>query len=193
MNTVPNILEVGRIRLGRLCRIYWPWVIAIALLLCALAESLGSFWLDDQSQQLDQQTLQLSRQYQSDTKMRTAAQWQLQTGVETIGSSEQHYLQDLNHFFQIAKDAGITIGMVDYQVQANDKVPLTVRIVEMRLTEDYPKVKGFISAVLQQLPNASLQEISVDRKDALTAQASTALKFSFVYASAPDGHQGVAR
>jgi hypothetical protein len=59
-----------------------------------------------------------------------------------------------------------------------------VRTVEIRLNDDYPNIKKFISHFLDKVPNASLQEIRIERNDAQSLQATTLLKLAFVYRKA---------
>lgn len=94
---------------------------------------------------------------------------------------DTQYMQDLGLLFQLGQEAGVSFGVIEYKSEANAKTPLTVRTIDLRATEDYPKIKGFVSKVLHKMPHAALQEIRIERKDAQAAQGAMLIKLSLVY------------
>lgn len=94
---------------------------------------------------------------------------------------EAQYMQDLGRLFQLGAQAGVSFGVIEYKSEANPKAALTVRTIDLRANEDYPKIKGFISQVLNDMPHAALQEIRIERKDAQAAQGAMLIKLSLVY------------
>ena len=94
------------------------------------------------------------------------------------------YLQDLARLFKLAKDAGISIGGVEYRAESSTVLPIQIRTLEVRVNDEYPKLKKFVAVLLEVMPHVSLQEIRIERKEASMAQAQIMLKLSFVYQSA---------
>jgi hypothetical protein len=96
------------------------------------------------------------------------------------------FLEDLRALFTLAKKFGISLGVVEYKTERNDKLPLTMRTIELKVKEDYPKIKGFLSQVLAGFPFASLQEIRVERTDGLAVQGTLLIRLMLVYKSSDD-------
>lgn len=92
-------------------------------------------------------------------------------------------LDDLKYLFKLAKAKGVSVDTVEYHQEPDLTLQVLVRTLDIRVHEDYPKLKGFIAELLAAMPHATLQEIRVDRKDARTAQGQVLLKLAFVYRS----------
>lgn len=98
----------------------------------------------------------------------------------TIPEDSTH-IDDLNQLFKLAKAKGVQIGTVEYRQTPNPSLQVLVRTLDIRIHEDYPKLKGLVAELLGSMPHASLQEIRVERKDAATAQGQILLKLALVY------------
>lgn len=99
----------------------------------------------------------------------------------SMAPPDTQYIRDLGLLFQWGKEAGVTFGIIEYKSEVHPKTPLTVRTLDLRTQEDYPKIKGFISRVLNDMPHAALQEIRIDRKDAQAIQGAMLIQLSLVY------------
>lgn len=93
------------------------------------------------------------------------------------------HLDDMNRLFKLAKDSGVAVGAIVYRLEASSAAPILVRTLDLRLNEDYPKLKAFVAALLVAMPHLALQEIRVERKDATALQQQVLLKLSFFYQS----------
>lgn len=100
--------------------------------------------------------------------------------IFTVPEDSTH-IDDLNRLFKLAKAKGVQIGTVEYRQTPNPSLQVLVRTLDIRIHEDYPKLKGLVAELLGSVPHASLQEIRVERKDAATAQGQILLKLAFVY------------
>ena len=95
----------------------------------------------------------------------------------------QTHLDDMNRLFKLAKDSGVAVGAIVYRLEASSAAPILTRTLDLRLNEDYPKLKAFVAALLVAMPHLALQEIRVERKDATASQQQVLLKLSFFYQS----------
>lgn len=100
---------------------------------------------------------------------------------QTLAPPEDQFFEDISEFFFIAQDSGIGVGQVDYKRELNAKAHIVTRQVELHMMDDYPHIKQFIGNVLSEFPHAILQELRVDRHDALKPEAIMLVRFSFFY------------
>lgn len=100
--------------------------------------------------------------------------------VFTIPEDKTH-LDDLDKLFKLAKSKGVQIGTVEYRQSPNPALQALVRTLDIRMVEDYPRLKGFVAELLSSMPHVSLQEIRVERKDSSATHGQVLLKLSFVY------------
>lgn len=155
----------------------WPLLLAVLLLLGS-AGALGvSWWAQREMRAMSLQILA------AQTKRATVQQ---QTGTSPTEASlpypgETLYLDDLAGIFKSANAAGVNLGVVDYKTERSDKLPLTLYTLEIKLKDDYPKVKAFLSQTLTQLSHASLQELRMERPDAASAQGLMLVRLMLVY------------
>jgi hypothetical protein len=154
----------------------WPRQMALVLLMVALA-CLASAW------QIAQQAQDLRAQIERAQKSQSVQSKGQAPAFEALSMAPEdtQYIKDLELLFQIGRDTGVSFGSIEYKAEANTKTPLTLRTLDLRANEDYPKIKGFVSKVLNHMPNAALQEIRIERKDAQAAQGSMLLKLTLVY------------
>lgn len=101
----------------------------------------------------------------------------------TIPDDGSH-IDDLSRLFKLAKAKGVQIGTVEYRLEQQASLQILVRTLDIRIHEDYPKLKSFVADLLAAIPHASLQEIRVERKDAASPQGQILLKLAFVYRAA---------
>lgn len=111
----------------------------------------------------------------------TTRQFARATEATFIVPQDNSHLDDLKYLFKLAKAKGINIDTVEYHQEPDLALQVVVRTMDVRVHEDYPKLKGFVAELLASMPHAALQEIRVDRKDARTPQGQVLLKLAFVY------------
>lgn len=168
----------------RIARLGWPAMVSCVFLLGAVA-SLAGAWV------AHQQRLDVSKSLATlKTKQLAAPRSQPAAGDPLpMAPQDALFLDDLKALFKLAKAAGISLGVVEYKTERSEKLPLTLRSIELKVKEDYPKVKGFLSQVLADFPHASLQEIRIERADGLTAQGTLLIRLMLVYKSTGAGPQ----
>lgn len=157
----------------------WPIQLAAVLLVAAMASSLSAWAVHRHAQDLAARlaALQTKQQATPDRPANTAAVYE----PLAMAPPDAQYMQDLGLLFQLGKEAGVSFGVIEYKSETNARAPLTVRTIDLRAHEDYPKIKGFISKVLNDMPHAALQEIRIERKDAQAPQGAMLIKLSLVY------------
>ncbi|MES2948836.1 MAG: hypothetical protein V4858_09890 [Pseudomonadota bacterium] len=164
----------------RIQRLGWPAVLACVLLLAACASLLGAWYAHAQLLHVGKSMAAQQRQQKTAPRSQPVANDAL-----PMAPQDSRFLEDLKAIFVLAKKAGISLGVVEYKTERNEKLPLTMRSIELKVKEDYPKVKGFLSQVLADFPYGSLQEIRVERTDGLAAQGTLLIRLMLVYKS-PD-------
>ncbi|MFN7864049.1 MAG: hypothetical protein ACK5N7_12190 [Curvibacter sp.] len=157
----------------------WPALVGLLATVVGLALLLAAWPIDRQTRRL----------YESRTTAPTvdtgggaqARQFARATEAHFTIPEDQTHIEDLEKLFKLAKAQGVQIGTVEYRQSPNPSLQVTVRTLEVRIQEDYPRLKVFLADLLGNMPHMSLQEIRVDRKDASTPQGQVLLKLSFVY------------
>ncbi len=158
-------MKLGRRLIPILSVRNWPLVASLILVLLAVALQWMSSALARKTNSLD---LQMTATEPSRSSHELPG-----TQADLAASLPDHtsYTQDLASIFKIANASAVELGAIDYRGEENPRLPFLLnRSIEFRLNDEYPKVKTFLSRVLQKLPHASLQEIRIEKKDVLTAQ-----------------------
>jgi hypothetical protein len=99
------------------------------------------------------------------------------------------HLDDVALIFALAAQRGIALGQVDYRTDAQSSLPVMLRIMDLRLAEDYPAFKPFVADLLARLPHLFLQEIRIDRGNSENTKAQVTLKLVLVYRRKGQGFQ----
>lgn len=162
-------------------RLGWPAIVACLLAVSGCAALVGAWWVNHQ--------LLLTRQ--SISILQRTQQFSPVVAPVTVdplplAPKDALYLEDLKAILALAKKFNITLGAIEYKTERSDKLPLTLRTIELKVKEDYAKVKGFLSQVLADFPFASLQEIRVERTDGLNAQGVLLIRLLLVYKTPAD-------
>ncbi len=105
-------------------------------------------------------------------------------------------LDDVNLLFRIATDQSVTLGPIEYRSEPGSSLPVVVRELDLRLNEEYPKLKVFLAELLKQMPHLYVREIQVELGTGAAAKVRTTLKLSMVYQApaaknSPSGSTGV--
>lgn len=157
----------------------WPTLGGLLAAVCGLAVLVAAWNFDQQARRLN--SPEASSQLGTPGNSHASRQFARATEAIFTVPEDSTHLDDLNRLFKLAKTKGIQIGTVEYRQEHNPSLQVLIRTLDMRIHEDYPKLKGFVAELLSAMPHASLQEIRVDRKDATSLQGQMLLKLAFVY------------
>jgi hypothetical protein len=97
----------------------------------------------------------------------------------------ERYAQDLGALHSLVKAQGIRINSIQYRTEAKPQLGLRLRYVDLRLVQEYPRFKAFMSAVLAKFPHGALQEVAFERGDLKSIQLSITMKIVLVYRIEP--------
>ena len=156
----------------------WPQLLAIALGLGSVILWISMSKLDALNADISSQTKKLHRQNTIATPTGSPIQNRL-----PLAPPEEQFFADLKVLFKIAKSKGVSLGPVDYKREPRAKTSIVSRQIELHLTNDYSRMKEFIATILAEFPHAALQELRIERRDALSPQALILVKFSLIYES----------
>ncbi|MBA2673398.1 hypothetical protein [Ramlibacter sp.] len=95
-------------------------------------------------------------------------------------------LDDVSALFRVAKQQGVALGPINYSSESLPSLPVVVRIVELHVDEDYPKLKAFVAELLRTMPHAYLREIRVEQNTGASTKVRAVLQLSFVYQTGSD-------
>jgi len=157
----------------------WPTLGGLLAATCGLAVLVAAWNFDQQARRL--RSPEASSQLGTPGSSNAPRQFARATEAIFTVPEDRTHLDDLNRLFKLAKAKGIQIGTVEYRQEQKPSLQVLVRTLDIRIHEDYPKLKGFVAELLGTLPHASLQEIRVERKDASAPQGQMLLKLAFVY------------
>ena len=154
------------------------WPIAIVCMLVAVV-------MQHQKVQPDQVALARSRQVPAVSHLQlippaglatpeTNGHLALQALVLAAPPDDEH----LRLLSDLAKVASLTLTRADYQRRPLPAVPLLQWQVTQPVQADYPAIRRYLEAVLHDLPNASLDEITVHRDDIGQGQVQARLRWS---------------
>lgn len=88
---------------------------------------------------------------------------------------------DLEVVFSSAKRRNIKLLHGEYQFKQDAKVPLVTYTATFPLSSDYGSIRDFTADVLRALPNASMDELRMNRRTAGSTVIESVIRFSFVY------------
>lgn len=168
----------------RVLRLGWPAVLACVLLAAAGASLAGAWYAHTRLLETNQSIAAMQRTQKTVVRALPASNDPL-----PLAPSDTLFLDDLRAIFALAKKFGVSLGVVEYKTERSDKLPLTMRTIELKVKEDYPKIKSFLSQLLADLPFASLQEIRVERTDGLATQGTLLIRLMLIYKSTDNGSE----
>lgn len=180
--TSPSFPYAGGRLLGvghQITRLGWPALLSCFLLLGALASLASAWFAHAQMVGVRNTTAAMQRTQQSIVRNQPASSDPL-----PIAPPDAQYLEDLKALFVMAKGSGIGLGVIEYKTERHDKLPLTLRSIDLKLKDDYPKVKSFLSQTLATFAHASLQEVRIERADGMALQGTLLIRLGMIYKSA---------
>jgi hypothetical protein len=91
------------------------------------------------------------------------------------------HLDDIGWIFKIAKEQGVNLGAVTYRAETTGAIPVVVRSMEVRVDEEYPKLKMFLAQMLRDLPHLSVDEIRIEQGNVPTGKLQATVHLSLIY------------
>lgn len=88
---------------------------------------------------------------------------------------------DLRQVFRSATEHNIPLPKGEYTFKNEINTPLLTVTVSLPITADYASIKAFSAAVLDNVPNASLDELRMTREAASNKELESLVRFSFIY------------
>lgn len=110
-------------------------------------------------------------------------------GVPVTFPPSTDHTVDLAQIFDIAKNQGIVLASGDYHDADPTALGLDTRLVELRIDENYGRLKEFLANVLNTMPHAAVQELRIERKDGVAVKHQIFLKLALVYSPRPANAQ----
>jgi hypothetical protein len=91
------------------------------------------------------------------------------------------HTDDVSALLRIASQQGVTIRSAEYRTDSSPSLPVVFRIADIRMDEEYPKIKAFVAEALKRMPHVSLDEFRVDQANSGAGKLQTSLRLSFAY------------
>jgi hypothetical protein len=88
---------------------------------------------------------------------------------------------DLDEVFQSAKRRNVALLQGEYQLKQQANAPLVIYTATFPVRTDYASIKQFAADVLRARPNASMDELRMNRSSSGSAALESVIRFSFVY------------
>jgi hypothetical protein len=89
--------------------------------------------------------------------------------------------EDLERIFQSAHQHHIALNRGDYQQKDEARAALLILTATFPLNAGYAETKGFVADVLEALPHAAMESLSMARSAAGDSALETSVRFSLVY------------
>jgi hypothetical protein len=158
----------------------WPVIAGLACIVAGLAMLGGAAYLNQRAGALTRPAAAAASAPPAPTPM------QRHDNAVLVAPPSFTHLDDLGALFRIAKHQGVALGPITYSSEPVASLPVLMRVVELRVDEDYPKLKSFVAELLRGMPHAYLREIRVEQANAASARVQASLKLSFVYQTGTD-------
>lgn len=165
----------------------WVWVVLLALLGAAIVVQVALL-----------QPLQLRRQAVQEDLRRLAAQQPGRLAEARLGRAPEPAAPGLaaldvldrtlrphieataqvRRVYRIAARQGLAIGQASFQHSAEPQAGIDHLQISLPLNAGYPQVRRFVEEVLRELPNASVDQLSLKRNQVGQAQLEARLRLS---------------
>lgn len=97
------------------------------------------------------------------------------------------HLADVEALLRTAAALGLPLDRVTYRDRALPGGALVIRTLDFASDEEYPKIKEFLAAVLEQFPHGYLEELKLDRADLSKPKLHAAIRLALAYRVAGAG------
>jgi hypothetical protein len=91
---------------------------------------------------------------------------------------------DIASILAQARDSNLTLGSAEYQVMTDSGARFLRYQVLLPVKDQYSAIRHFLAAVLNNVPNAALQEIHVERPAVDGNQLDARVRFELIYRTA---------
>lgn len=159
-----------------LAKAQWHWPLALTSVL--LAGSLVFAVLGWKTQGLNER-MRSSVQMVSDKSSESPTS--VGEDAPIISAPITAYNDDLNTLYRLAQLSRLNVSNTSFRQDAATPAPYVLRLVAIKASDDYATIKRFISRLLQQLPNASISEIRMERKGSADSTNLIALEIALLY------------
>lgn len=88
---------------------------------------------------------------------------------------------DLDAVFQSAKRHNVQLPRGEYQLKQDASAPLLIYTATFAVRTNYGAIKDFTADVLEALPNASMDELRMNRSASGSSELESVIRFSFIY------------
>jgi hypothetical protein len=139
---------------------------ALALVLACTAAAVQALWLPtlkaDHQRALQRQRLRIELPRLNEAAPdpeREALRW-----IDALPRTDQRGLQ-VRLLIEHAKAAGVTMERADYAAQADTTLPVSRLNVSVPVQGSYAAVRRYLAGVLNELPNAALESLQLERSD----------------------------
>lgn len=104
--------------------------------------------------------------------------------IEALPGTERRGEQ-VRTLIDAAARSGVTLERADYAVQQDLALPISRLAVTVPVVGSYAAVRRFVAIVLNELPNAALESLQLERSDARASQLRTTARLVLLYRSEP--------
>lgn len=149
---------------------------SLGLIACTVMLLLGKWVVDARSVSLQQTVHALEAKL---SVVRTAPDIQSLPARDLAPKAQ--YLHDVEVLQKTVRDSGLSVLGIEYKTEAQTKLPMQLRLITLRSSDNYPRIKRFLSTLLDRLPNASLRDIRLERSDGTNSLCNATLQLMFMY------------
>lgn len=161
-------------------RLGWP--AAAALLLVLAAAMVQAWWLPtlkaerDRAQQRQRLRVELPRLNEAaPDPEREALRW-----IDALPRVDQRGHQ-VRALIERAQASGVTMERTDYAVQPDQTLPISRLNVSVPVQGSYAAVRRYLAGVLNDLPNAALESLQLERGDTRTDELRATARLMLLY------------
>lgn len=155
---------------------------ALALLMASIAISAQLLWLPklkaEQATALQRQRLRVELPRLNEAAPdpeREALRW-----IDALPRVDQRG-QQVRLLIERARDAGVTMERADYAVQADTSLPISRMNVSVPVQGSYAAVRRFLAGVLNDVPNAALESLQLERSDTRADELRATARLMLLY------------
>jgi hypothetical protein len=159
----------------------WPVLAALALVLIGSGLLAASAALTHEARLNAGRSTELQLELQRSSKLRSLPV--ANTGASLDLPPYFTHLSDVEQLVQVAGRQEVKLSALNIRTEHPEKLPLVLRVLEIRIDEEYPRLKTFVSELLARLPHLYLDEIRIEQASESSGKVQASLKFSLVYRS----------
>jgi hypothetical protein len=160
----------------------WPVALGSVAFVTGLLMMAGAAYFNHQTRLLSEEATRAATQQSARSASEPAS---ADSGLATQLPPASTHLNDVGWIFKLAKEQGVAVGGVTYRTETMASIPVTVRSMEMRVDEEYPKLKAFVAELLRDLPHLYLNELRIEQGNAATGKVQATLNISMAYRDSP--------